>query len=472
MKTFYLIFIVVFVLQFNGFAQTSFPLDVGNKWYYQGKSTHRDYFYGAIKEIIDTLSGGFKEVTAQYFYKDTVKIEKEFWGYIGGKFYVNTTPTIDGAKIIYNELIIKDSCISSRYGSTCNRIINYNIFDKLYSGQKYASGSGNASGGSNESISIIPEIGIVKSTHYSYSNTGIAPTRSDTAYLIGMYNTIAMLGDTTFQAPIDTITAFFPLNVGNKWTYYVKYDNGNIGYAERKISKILSNNFREVSVTYSLGTSTNKEYWLYQNNKLYISTTPNIDASVCCYNTSLMGDEYVYRLSSLYPNPWGIYHRLGWDRNYIFNNKEYSAQFLELRQEQSSPFSYYTTSNNLGLVELYFRYGDNPRTETLIELILTDVDTKSDQTSINYSLSQNYPNPFNPTTMIKYSVVKSANVSLKVYDVLGNEVTTLVNEEKQPGSYEVEFQSTNGSPQLASGIYFYQLRAGDFIQTKKMLLLR
>jgi len=92
--------------------------------------------------------------------------------------------------------------------------------------------------------------------------------------------------------------------------------------------------------------------------------------------------------------------------------------------------------------------------------------------NIGYNMVQNYPNPFNPTTIIKYDIVKRGNVSLKIYDVLGNEVATLVNEEKQPGNYEVEFQSTVSNQQLASGIYFYQLRAGEFVQTKKMILLR
>ena len=89
-----------------------------------------------------------------------------------------------------------------------------------------------------------------------------------------------------------------------------------------------------------------------------------------------------------------------------------------------------------------------------------------------YQLDQNYPNPFNPTTVIKYSVPKQSNVKLIIFDALGREVATLVNEEKQPGSYKVEFQSAVNNQQLASGIYFYQLRAGDFIQTKKMVLLR
>ncbi len=94
-----------------------------------------------------------------------------------------------------------------------------------------------------------------------------------------------------------------------------------------------------------------------------------------------------------------------------------------------------------------------------------------------FELSQNYPNPFNPSTKIKYSVADAyyaspAWVTLKVYDILGNEVTTLVNEYKQAGSYEVEFQSTAGSRQLASGVYYYQLKAGSFIETKKMLMIK
>ena len=94
-----------------------------------------------------------------------------------------------------------------------------------------------------------------------------------------------------------------------------------------------------------------------------------------------------------------------------------------------------------------------------------------------FMLAQNYPNPFNPTTTIKYEIpivetLRATSVLLKVYDVLGNEVATLVNEEKQPGSYEVEFQSAVGNRQLASGVYFYQLRAGNFVQTKKFILLK
>ena len=86
----------------------------------------------------------------------------------------------------------------------------------------------------------------------------------------------------------------------------------------------------------------------------------------------------------------------------------------------------------------------------------------------NYVLYQNYPNPFNPSTVIQFSVPRSELVSLKVYDVLGRLVRTLVDKMEQPGSYSVTFSASG----LASGVYFYRLQAGAFSQTKKLLLLR
>ena len=86
----------------------------------------------------------------------------------------------------------------------------------------------------------------------------------------------------------------------------------------------------------------------------------------------------------------------------------------------------------------------------------------------NYFLSQNYPNPFNPTTIINYGTPKTGNVTLKVYDILGREIATLVDEVKQPGIYQVSF----GTENLASGVYFYKMTAGDFSSVRKMNLLK
>ncbi|HSW55158.1 MAG TPA: T9SS type A sorting domain-containing protein [Ignavibacteriaceae bacterium] len=89
-----------------------------------------------------------------------------------------------------------------------------------------------------------------------------------------------------------------------------------------------------------------------------------------------------------------------------------------------------------------------------------------------FALMQNYPNPFNPVTSIQYAVNSRQFVMLKVYDVLGNEIATLVNEEKQPGIYQVEFSPESSIKYPASGIYFYQLKAGGFIETKKMVFMK
>ena len=93
-----------------------------------------------------------------------------------------------------------------------------------------------------------------------------------------------------------------------------------------------------------------------------------------------------------------------------------------------------------------------------------------------FSLSQNYPNPFNPSTVISYRLPVIGFVTLMVYDILGNEIATLVNEEKPAGEYEVEFNAASlpsrSGLALTSGIYFYQLKAGEFIETKKMMLLK
>lgn len=83
-------------------------------------------------------------------------------------------------------------------------------------------------------------------------------------------------------------------------------------------------------------------------------------------------------------------------------------------------------------------------------------------------LSQIYPNPFNPSTVISYQLPVSSNVTLTIYDLLGREVTTLVDEYRPAGSYEVEFSAKG----LSSGVYLYKLTAGEFSQIRKMLLLK
>jgi len=103
-------------------------------------------------------------------------------------------------------------------------------------------------------------------------------------------------------------------------------------------------------------------------------------------------------------------------------------------------------------------------------LLITSVEgNRSNSIPEQFHLFHNFPNPFNPTTKISYNIPETSFLTLKVYDVLGNEVATLVNEEKPAGKYEVEFSATG---ELTSSVYFYQLKAGYYIETKKMLLIK
>jgi poly(beta-D-mannuronate) lyase len=104
------------------------------------------------------------------------------------------------------------------------------------------------------------------------------------------------------------------------------------------------------------------------------------------------------------------------------------------------------------------------------EEIVTSVETgfNSKNNTSSYILYQNHPNPFNPSTKISYSIPQYSFVMIKVYDIIGNEVETLVNQTQSAGSYNIDFKVS----QISSGIYFYQFKAGNYIQTKKMAIIK
>ena len=104
----------------------------------------------------------------------------------------------------------------------------------------------------------------------------------------------------------------------------------------------------------------------------------------------------------------------------------------------------------------------------LSDMIPTSVENIENNVPTMFSLEQNYPNPYNPTTTIKYSVPRSCFVTIKIYDLLGKEISSIINENKSAGNYSVQY--TAGK--LANGVYFYRMHAGDFNETKKMLLIK
>jgi hypothetical protein len=104
--------------------------------------------------------------------------------------------------------------------------------------------------------------------------------------------------------------------------------------------------------------------------------------------------------------------------------------------------------------------------------VVTDTEEEINLQPNEFSLEQNYPNPFNPSTTIKFNLSEKEFVNLKVFDLLGKEIAEILNEEKPAGRYEVDFDASSAGGGLSSGVYFYQLKAGNLVQVKKMLLMK
>jgi C1A family cysteine protease len=128
-------------------------------------------------------------------------------------------------------------------------------------------------------------------------------------------------------------------------------------------------------------------------------------------------------------------------------------------------YTYNDNINNITATEIQYRL---KQVDFNGEFTYSDVVTVGDIAPFEFRLDQNYPNPFNPSTRIKYAITNKQFVSLRVYDALGNEIASLVSEEKPSGTYEVEFDANH----LSAGVYFYKIVTGHFIQTKKMILLK
>jgi hypothetical protein len=145
----------------------------------------------------------------------------------------------------------------------------------------------------------------------------------------------------------------------------------------------------------------------------------------------------------------------------VGDEDDYFGPFQETFQPLMTDGSVILTNNIKGTS---YSYNDGQ----IIQRTAVESKSNSAFTADYFQLKQNYPNPFNPKTNIKYSITTENYVLLKIYDILGDEITTLVNKTQQPGYYQTEFESKS----LSSGIYFYRLQVGGHNQIKKMTLLK
>ena len=161
--------------------------------------------------------------------------------------------------------------------------------------------------------------------------------------------------------------------------------------------------------------------------------------------------------------------------NNLFAGTEQNGVFLSSNNGGSwSEVNTGLTNHYIGALAVSGTYlfagtsGDGVWRRPLSEMITSVWETTWNDLPIEYKLGQNYPNPFNPATTIRYSIPQTSQVIIKVFDILGNEMETLINEEKPVGNYEIEFDASK----LPSGVYFYRLQADNFIETKKMALMK
>ncbi|QQS38294.1 MAG: T9SS type A sorting domain-containing protein [Ignavibacteriales bacterium] len=169
---------------------------------------------------------------------------------------------------------------------------------------------------------------------------------------------------------------------------------------------------------------------------------------------------------------------------YYILQDELQSQFWDTLRTMRFYFEYapctcqHTLVKGLGLASTLFNEfggGENLLKGAIIDGVVygdttfvVGIDDDPDLIPTEFKLEQNYPNPFNPRTIISWQSPVGSHQTLKVYDVLGREVATPVNEYKDAGSYEIEFDGTH----LASGIYYYQLKVGEFVEIRKMILIK
>jgi hypothetical protein len=309
---------------------------------------------------------------------------------------------------------------------------------------------------------------------------------SDKLYAATKYDLYEITPDTIIvikSLPIDPKEfEWFPLSITNKWIYDNRW-YGDLGDSARWISKWEVINHRVID---------NKVYAeiLITDFENYSSVSPDADYKYFRVDSS---EGLVYQ--AVIENDTVTYEELYMDLladvgdtiqvgNGIYLDSEVPFTQFNLNSKKRTFLHVLTPAQQIELVKgfglvydfwwelIEFRktlkgciingivYGD---TNTVLS-----VDDEFEDLPAEFSLSQNYPNPFNPRTKIKFTISDFGFVTLKVYDVLGREVATLVNEEKHPGVYEVEFNTS----ELSSGIYFYKLQAENYSSTKKMIYLK
>lgn len=283
---------------------------------------------------------------------------------------------------------------------------------------------------------------------------------------------------------------YLPLSTGN----HLNFHGAGINWGSRATlfsiegTDLISGDqyFREKGIEVMDGTSDTSVFHVFWLRK---DLAGNIVLGAYSESSSDINSATMLNGFNLFPNE---FLTTGYSRSFSIGDEIQKDSVISVSETVTLPAGTFSNClliseshiNNLGTVVFrenhYYAYGvgmvKNERTipsndahiDELMSYVITGVEENNNSIPPRYLLSQNYPNPFNPSTKIQYSISSQQNVTLKVYDVLGKEVATLVNDEKPAGTYEVFFNGSN----LSSGVYFYKLQSGSFVETRKLTLLK
>jgi len=241
--------------------------------------------------------------------------------------------------------------------------------------------------------------------------------------------------------------------IGKDWSHYVAFGQDQGTFYSASASSVIFVN-KGMTVTDGTYTPLFVPNW---TEKISLQMVPRV-FHVTLKVDSLKADSLeIYLAVGRGVNQWSL---LG-EKKVIIKNGEYSFGW------NTSIVSF----DSMDVVTFVFQFRTSQSSETYGVVKVEESTTGVVNQQVipkNFTLSQNYPNPFNPTTKIQFSLTSRSNVKLVVLNLIGQEVKTLVNEEKGQGNYEVSFDASK----FSSGVYFYRLTAGSFTETRKMILIK
>jgi hypothetical protein len=317
-------------------------------------------------------------------------------------------------------------------------------------------------------------------------------------YTIKVYDTFTggqLQNELLSQSGYKQFTGFYTIDIanpllleeGNDFYVYLNLSRGGQPFDRTSEVPVLLVEDSYLTIVNSTSHPNESFYWdgsQWQDMFYYADPPwPAGTANLCIKALTIDESNIPVELSSFTVINKGAKILLEWVTSTETNNQQFEIYRRDFENEKSSDWTligfreckgttseptYYNfeddiTGINANTLEYRLKQIDYSGTYAFSEIVSVD-----NLAPNGFVLEQNYPNPFNPSTHIKYAVANKQFVSIKVYDVIGNEIATLVNEEKPAGTYEVEFSANH----LSAGVYYYSIVTANFVQTKKMILLK